>query len=62
MMAGLGAGDGPLVHGAAQNGAVDTVWRGGLSCIFAVDKMVTLGGNSFGVSSGTLGESAGQSG
>ena len=47
-MAGLGAGDGPLVHGAAQNGAVDTVWRGGLSCIFAVDKMVTLGGNAFG--------------
>ena len=62
MMAGLGAGAGPLVHGTARTGAVDTGWGGGLSGIFYVGTMVTLGGYDVGVSAGTLGEGAGQSG
>ena len=62
MMAGLGAEDGPLVPDVAWTGLVDTCLGGGLSGIFAVGKMVTLGGNIVGVSSGTLGEGAGQSG
>ena len=62
MMAGLSAGDGPFVHGAARTGAVDTGWGGGLSGMCAVGTLVTLSGNEVGVSSGTLGEGAGQSG
>ena len=61
-MAGLGAGAGPLLHGAARTGAVDTGLGGGLSGICAEVTMVTLGGNAVGVSLGTLGEGAGQSG
>ena len=61
-MAGIGAEDGPLVHGAARTGAVDPVWGGGFSGVFDTGTMVTLGGNAFVVSSGTLGEGAGQSG
>ena len=61
MMAGLGAGAGDLVHGAAWTGAVETGLGGGLSGICAVGTMVTLGVNAVGVSSGTLGEGAGQS-
>ena len=61
-MAGLGAGDSPLVHGAARTGAVDTGLGGGLSGICAESKIVTLGGNAVGVSSVTLGEGAGQYG
>ena len=60
-MAGLVAGDIPLVHGAARTGAVDTGWGGGLSGVFSAGTMVALGGNAVGVSSGTLGEGAGQS-
>ena len=41
---------------------VDTGWGGRLSVIFAAGTMVTLGGNAVGVSSGTLGEGAGQFG
>ena len=62
MMAGIIAGDGPLVHGASWTGVVDTGWAGGFLGIFNVGTMVTLGGNAFGVNSGTLGEGAGQSG
>ena len=62
MMAGVGAGAGPLVHGAARTGVVDTGLGGGLSGICAEDVLVTLGGNAVGVSLGTLGEGAGQSG
>ena len=62
MMAGLDAGDGPFVHGAAWTGAVDTGWGRGLLGIFAVGKMFTLGGNAVGVSLVTLGEGEGQSG
>ena len=54
MMAGLGAGAGPLVHGTARTGAVDTGWGGVFSGIFAVGTMVTLGVNAVGVSPGTL--------
>ena len=61
-MAGVGAGAVPLVRGAARTGAVDTGWGRGLLGIFAVGKMFTLGGNAVGVSLGTLGEGAGQSG
>ena len=61
MMAGLGAGAGPLVHGTARTGAVDTGLGGEFSGICAVGTMVTLGGNAVGVSSVTLGEGAGQS-
>ena len=62
MMAGLGAGAGPFVHGASRTGAVDIGWGGRLLGICAVGTMVTLGGNSVGVSSGTLREGSGQSG
>ena len=62
MMAGVGAGAGPLVHGADRTGVVDTGLGGGLLGICAEGTMVTLGGNAAGVSLGTLGESAGQSG
>ena len=54
MMAGLGSGDGPLVHGAARTVAVDTGWGGGLSGVFAAGTIFTLGGNAVGVSLGTL--------
>ena len=60
MMEGVGAGVGPLVH--VRTGGVDTGLGGGLSGISADGTMVTLGGNAVGVSGGTLGEGAGQSG
>ena len=62
MTEGLGDGAGPLVHGADWTGAVDKCWGGGLSVIFAMGKMVPLGGNAVGVSSGTLREGAGKYG
>ena len=63
MMAGLGAGDGPLVHGAAQTGAGDTGWGGGvLSGVTTEGTIFTLGGSAVGGSLGTLGEGAGRSG
>ena len=62
MMAGVGAGAGPLVYGLAWNGALDTGLGGGLSDICAEVTMVTLGGNAVGVSLGTLGEGEGQYG
>ena len=62
MMSGLGYGSGTLVHGAARTGAVATGLGRGFLVICAVGTMVTLGGNAVGVSSGTLGEVAGQSG
>ena len=62
MMAGLGSGAVPLIHGAARNRAVDTGWEVGLLGIFDVGIMFNLGGNSVGVSSGTLGDGTGQSG
>ena len=58
-MAGVGAGVGPLVHGAARAGVVDTGLGGGLAGICAEGTMVTIGGNSVGVSLGPLGEGAG---
>ena len=61
-MAGVGAGAGPLVHGAARNGVVETCLGGGLSGICADGTMVNLGGNAVGLSLGTLGEGAGQYG
>ena len=61
-MIGFGSGAGSLVHGAARTGVVDTGLGGGLSGICAKGTMVTLGGNAVGVSLGTLGEGAGQSG
>ena len=61
MMAGLGAGFSPLVHGADRTGALDTGWGGGLLGICAVGTIFTLGGNAVGISSGNLGEGAGQS-
>ena len=62
MMAGLGAGSGTIVHGASRTGAVCTGWGVGLSGVFAVGTMVTLGGNAVRLSSGTLKEGAGRSG
>ena len=56
-MAYIGAGEGPFVRGAAQTGAVDTGGGGG---VFSAGTMVTLGVNTVGASSGTLGEGAGQ--
>ena len=61
MMAGVGAGAGPFVHGAARTGAVDTDLGGGLLGICAEGIMVTLRENSVGVSLVTLGEGAGKS-
>ena len=61
MIADLGAGASPFIHGADRTGAVDTGWGGRLSGICAVGTIVTLGGNAVGVSSGTLGKGAGQS-
>ena len=58
MMAGLGAGVGPLVH---WTGVMATGLGGELSGIFVEGTMVTLGGNVVGVSFGTLGEGTGQS-
>ena len=62
MMAGLGAGDDPPVHGAAQTGALDTGWGVDLSSMVAVVTLVTPGGNAVGVISGTLVDGAGRSG
>ena len=62
MMAGVGAGAGPLVNGAAWTGVMDTGLGGVLSGICAEGTMVTLGGNAVGVSLGTLREDAGQYG
>ena len=62
MMVDIGAGAGPLVHGADQTGAVDTGWGRFVSYIFDVGTIVTTGGNAVGVNSGTLGEGSGQSG
>ena len=61
-MAGLGAGDGSPVHGAAWTGAVGIGCGGGFSDMVAVGTMVTLGGNAVGVSLGTLREGAGKFG
>ena len=60
-MAGIIAGDGPLVHGASWTGVVDTGWGGDLSGMVAMGKLVTLSVNAVGLSSGTLGDGAGQS-
>ena len=57
-MAGVGAGVGLLVHWTR---VMATGLGGGLSGIWVVGTMVTLGGNAGGVSFGTLGEGAGQS-
>ena len=61
MMAGLGAGAGPPVHGADRTGAVEIVWGGGLLVLVIVGTLVTFGGNEVGVSLGTLGDGAGRS-
>ena len=58
MVAGVGAGVGPLVH---WTGVTDTGLGGGLLGICAEGTMVTLGGNAVGVRFGTLEEGAGQS-
>ena len=58
MMEGVGAGFGLLVH---WTGVMATGLGEGLSGIWVAGTMVTLGGNSGGVSFGTLGEGAGQS-
>ena len=60
MMAGVGAGVGPLVH--VRTGVMATGLGGGLSGIFAEGTMVTLGGNAVGVSFVTLVEVSGQCG
>ena len=62
MMAGIGAGGVPLVHGAARTGVGDTGWRGGLSGVSTEVTIVTLGGSAVGRSLGTFGEGSGQSG
>ena len=59
MVAGVGAGVGPLVH---WTGVTDTGLGGGLLGICAEGTMVTLSGNAVGVSFSTLGEGAGKSG
>ena len=56
MVAGVGAGVGPLVH---WTGVTDTGLGGGLLGICAEGTMVTLSGNAVGVSFSTLGEGAG---
>ena len=55
MMAGVGAGDGPLVQGVSRTGAMDTGLGEGLLGICADGTYVTLGGNLVGVSLVTLG-------
>ena len=62
MMAGIGAGAGPPVHGAARTGSVDTGWGRGLLGTVSVVTLVTLIGNAVRVSLGTLGDGAGRSG
>ena len=57
MMAGVGAGVGPLVH--VRTGVMETGLGGGLSVICAEGTIFTLGVNAVGVSFGTLGEGAG---
>ena len=57
MMVGVCAGVGLLVH---WTGVMDTGLVGGLSGICVAGIMVTLGGNTVGVSCGTLGEGLGQ--
>ena len=59
-MAGVVAGVGPLVH--VRTGVMETGLGGGFSGICAEGTKVTLGVNIVGVSFGTLGEGAGQSG
>ena len=54
MMAGIGAGDGPLVHGADWTRAVDIGWGGGLLGMVDVGTLVTLGGNAVRISLDTL--------
>ena len=61
-MAGLGAGDGPLVHGAARTGAGDTGRGGVLSGVTTEVTIVTHGESAVGGSLGTLREDAGKSG
>ena len=60
MMAGVGAGVGPLVH--VRTGVMDTGLGGGFLGICAEGTMVTLGGNAVRASFGILGEGSGQSG
>ena len=52
MMSGVGAGVGLIVH---WTGVMTTGMGGGLSGIWVVGTMVTLGGNVGGVIFGTLG-------
>ena len=54
-MAGVGAGIGLLMH---WTGVMATGLGGGLSDIWFAGTMVTLGGNTGGLSFGTLGEGA----
>ena len=61
-MAGLSAGDGPLVHGAAWTGKGDTGWGGGLLGVTTEGTIVTLRESAVGGSLGTLGRGAGKSG
>ena len=58
MMAGVGAGVGLRIH---RTGVMGTGLGGGFSDIRVAGTMVTLSGNSGGVSIGTLGDGAGQS-
>ena len=60
MMTGVGAEAGPLVHVCTR--VMDTGLGEELSGICSEGTMVTFGGNAVGVSFGTLGEGAGQSG
>ena len=50
------------MHGEAWTGEIDTGCGRLLSGIVSVGTLVTLSGNAVGVSSGTLGDGAGQSG
>ena len=61
-MAGVGAGAGPRVYGAARTEVLDTGLGEGLLRICAEGKMFTLCGNAVGVNLGTLREGARQSG
>ena len=62
MMSGLGAWNGPIVHGAAWTGKGDTGWGGGLLGVTTEGTIVTLRGSAVGGSLGTLGEGVGQLG